>query len=159
MSLLAKPKSILSKIKSWSVKKKLIVSTIIFAIIAAGATTGLIIWQNSQNEDKVHYNPNKVVGKEYPDESHLLIKELSEIYHTNPLDWMWDKNGENQTDKISGLKDKTIENKINQEIAQIKKEINNLTRAFICSGFFYLQTICKCAHPKGFEPLTLSSVD
>ena len=126
MSLLAKPKSILSKIKSWSVKKKLIVSTIIFAIIAAGATTGLIIWQNSQNEDKVHYNPNKVVGKEYPDESHLLIKELSEIYHTNPLDWMWDKNGENQTDKISGLKDKTIENKINQEIAQIKKELNNL---------------------------------
>ena len=130
MSLLAKFKSILAKIKFWSVKKKLIVGTIVFVVIAVGVTTGLIIWRNSQSEDKVvHYNPNQEVGKKYPDESHLLIKDLSEIYHTNSLDWISPDYGKDGPHKISGLKNKTVENKINQEIAATIKELKSLPKA------------------------------
>ena len=83
MSLFARIKAIPTKIRAWSTKKKLIVGLSVFAVIAIGATTGLIIWQNSQNENIARYDPNKVVGKTHPDESSLLIKGLDEIYYTN----------------------------------------------------------------------------
>ncbi|MCL2173883.1 hypothetical protein FWH58_01100 [Candidatus Saccharibacteria bacterium] len=119
--------SLFAKLKNWSIKKKLIIGLSIFAALAIGVTTGLIIWQNNQKEieDTGHYGSNKTVdkaskknSKDYPDESHLLVSGMDEVYHSNSLEF--------DEDKISGLKDKSIEDKINREIAEIKQELENL---------------------------------
>jgi len=132
MSLFAKIKSWPAKIKTWPSKKKLVVGLSIFAVLAASATAGLIIWQNAKDGEITRYNPNQIVGKEYPDESHLLVKGLDEIYHSNSLEWKITENEntyETISEKIYGLKNKTIEDKINKEIAQVRQELKNLPKA------------------------------
>ncbi|MCL2280691.1 hypothetical protein FWC31_02290 [Candidatus Saccharibacteria bacterium] len=121
MSLFTKVKSWVAKIKSWPTKKKLIISLATFAVVAIGVTAGLIVWQNGRNNQPeiVRYKPDQIVGKKYPDESHLLVKSLDEVYHTNSLEWIYNEK------KISGLKNKTIEDKINKEIAKTLQEVKD----------------------------------
>ncbi|MDR1197017.1 MAG: hypothetical protein LBL08_01970 [Candidatus Nomurabacteria bacterium] len=135
MSLLSKIRKIGNKIKNWSTKKKIIVGSIVFAVLAGGVTAGLIIWKNSQEvatDGVVKYIPDKVVGKDYPDESGMTVKSMDEIYHSNPLRTVGTReykeigNTYYRSFKISGLKNKDVENKINQEIDQAYQELEKL---------------------------------
>ena len=122
--------------------KKLIIFTIIFAIIAVGVTVGAIIYTNnlSSDEDDPIDNtaselsvsldniPNKSIS-----EDNLGITDLTEFYNMNDLkvtetdekkgtripkaSWDTDTNKLSlHYVSISGLKDKNLENKINNEI-------------------------------------------
>lgn len=120
--------------------KKLIIFLIIFTIIAILITALLISHKNKEKSQDILDMPqeeNEIVVEndktELVDESHLAIKSITELYSENSITIeekeikygkVKDENGEevykvNITyPQISGLKNKTVQDKINKEIKE-----------------------------------------
>lgn len=118
--------------------KKLIIFLIIFTIVAILITAGLIyLKNNNNNQNNILTDENEVVVEKeeikLPDESHLAIKSVTELYSENYItievkELKYGKSKDENGDEvykvnisypqISGLKNKTVQNKINTEIKE-----------------------------------------
>ncbi|MCL2037626.1 hypothetical protein FWG95_01315 [Candidatus Saccharibacteria bacterium] len=115
--------------------KRLIITLSIFAVVAIGATTGAIIWKNSQESyesDEISLSGGEKVNeqdKKFYNESKLVVRR-GDIYATNPLKITWTVGGKDSRGndesyaQISGLKNQDLQGRINGEIKAAFDQVN-----------------------------------
>lgn len=119
--------------KEFWTKKKVVIFLIIFTIICAGITSGLIYVENSTTKETVEGKKETIIPdgfgvKSLNDKYKFNSLEIEEIKYTEGTEivdeWGYSKfSKEVEYIKIKGLKNKEIENSINEEIKNVSIEL------------------------------------
>lgn len=133
--------------------KKMISRLIIFMVVAVLVTTSLIFIKNSSNNADIK-NENKVdndvksgdkVNNESSDK--VLGTKRTQKYNQNDLEFIRTQVQRNDGEhtisiRISGLKNKEIENKINEDIAREEKNVGTVISEGVSANFSNVLSLC-----------------
>lgn len=99
--------------------KNVVLSLLVFTIVAIAITAGAIMVKNS-NITKIYISSDEVVGTKRNQKYNQNDLEIIETVNngTNVLDY-------SSSVRVSGLKNKEIENRINNELANAEQSVRN----------------------------------